>query len=96
MLGAFIRAFFVSALDNIGGPEDLEYVFTSRNEQNVATLINRQESGSGHIPSEQNNLNQALAQVNATVPNYGATSITHSSHNSPPLYEELNESSVAN
>ena len=95
MLGAFVRAIFVSTLDNIGDPEDLEYVFTSRNEQNVAIPINRQESGSGHIPSEQNNLNQAHAQVNATEPNYGATSITHARHDSPPLYEE-NESSVAN
>ena len=100
MLTTFVRVFFfffffVSALDIIRDSEDLEYIFTSRNEQTVATLISRQESRSGHIPSEENNINQALAQANATVPSYGATNITHVSHASPPPYEE-NESFVAN
>ena len=49
--------FFGSALGNIRDSEDLEYIFISRNQQTVATLINRQESGSGLIPSEENNIN---------------------------------------
>ena len=97
MLDTYVRVFFFfgSALGNIRDSEDLEYIFTSRNQQTVATPINRQESGSGLIPSEENNINQALAQTSATMPSYGATNITHASHDSPPPYEE-NESFVAN
>ena len=91
MLDTYVWAFlsfFGSALGDIRDSEDREYIFTSRNEQTVAALINRQESGPGLIPSEENNINPALAQTTTTIPSYGSTNITHTSHDSPPPYEE--------
>ena len=67
----------------------------NRNEQAVATLINRQEKGSGYILSEGNNINQVLAQASTKKPSYGATNITYMNHVSLPPYKE-NKSFVVN
>ena len=88
-------SFFVSALGDIRDSEDLEHIFINRNEQAVATLINRQEKGSGYILSEGNNINQVLAQASTKRPSYGATNITYMNHVSLPPYKK-NESFAVN